>query len=421
MTGIGLNIDGLYLDYDEEQRLIEYLKVASPDYSLVLNSVNKAIFLRQYVKKNIIYRHMFSPEYDNIWKVVTPEMWWNTNYLARQNGLILHTCNEPSITQETIDFEYACGKIAHDNKQEAVLINFSVGVPEERDYPKFDKVFELICNSPYLYLGIHEYAASSFYLEFDENNHWDISKWNKRKDGYIIGRYNRILDYCLKRFGKKPKIILTEFGFDTIHAILDKQRSLEYFSHPMGITNTLEVYKRRGYNAEEYAGEQLRAAWKNFYADEDAIKGACFFCYGGLGDWKVFYNLHRYQVLQGKLTSGFEKRKVETVIKYGSVPTKIRYTGTTFNIRSTPSISGSILSKTTKDEIYYIFEDSSASADSYQWKRIMYNSVSTGLQFGWCAVSSSGFSYDVIDDVTVDLTTEILLAQELYQKLLKKR
>jgi len=423
MTGIGLNIDGMFLDNQENVELLAYMEKAKPDYSLVLNSVHKAIELKPYVKKNIIYRHMFSPEYNEIWRVVNPKTWWDINIDARNHKLILHTSNEPSISTDLINFEYTCGLMAHENKQEAVLLNFSVGTPEESDYGKLDPIFELICDSDYLYLGLHEYAATTFQLEFGDNL-WDYTKWKKRRDGYVIGRYNRILDYTLKRFGKKPKIIFTEFGFDTIHALLNKQQSVAPYNYPMGIRNTLNAFTSISNQPQNYAGQQLKHAWKNFYQDE-SIKGVCYFCFGGVGVWKSDYNLAGYKSLLEEISEGFNTKEKEenkvTIKSYGDTPTKIRYTGSNVNIRDLPTTVGSkIIGQLNNNNSYYILEDSDAENNGYKWKRILYKSAN-GIQFGWCAISVQGFSYEVIDDVVYDLTEEILLAQELYNALLNKR
>lgn len=438
MKRMGLNIDGLFISEKEKNDLITYLQTDQPDTIIVLSSVPFAAEMKgRFPRMNVIYRDMSGSDNDNLWLHMTPQEWWNRYSMVKNYGLIAHTNNEPAITKAMVEWEIECAKIAIANQTKVVLCNFSVGVPETPNnnptqYEMLKPLFKLIAENPdYLYLGLHEYAATNWYAEFGGAT--DYKVWSKDLNHtrpYLMGRFKHINDYCIANFGKLPNIIFTEWGFDTIHAFYNYQSRVPGFepSH-MGITKSIkafEAWRTDLINWEHYAFVQLQSAWNALYKKENNIKGVCFFCWGGQGVWRNYYNIAGYEklidFLKGGNFSNEEQREFDMLL--GNEIKEVLYKGTTaVRFRSSPSTSASILFNLQTNMRGYEFTKSTFRMNGYSWKAYLFiDPRDNNYKLGWSAFSVDPTAFEIIESGggKVDLNNEIALAEQLKQNLTNK-
>lgn len=399
MKRMGMNIDGLFISGEQKSQLISYLSVDQPDSVLVINSVPFAAEMKgRFPYMNVIYRDMGLPNQDNLWSQISPQTWWSIYAEAASYGLVVHTNNEPAITKGMVDWEIECAKIAIQNKAKVVLCNFSVGTPETPNnnplqYELLKPLFKLVCENPeYLFLGVHCYAATNWYAEFGGST--DHEKWVKDLNHTrpnLLGRFKRINDYCVLNFGSLPNIIITEWGFDTIHAYYNYQSTVPGFSNShMGIGKSIlafQTWKGNLASWEQYAFIQLQSAWNALYKKEKNIKGVCFFCWGGQGVWKDYFDISQYPKLVEQLKLGdfsIEEQK-EIRMTLGSELRQVQYIGSeSLRFRSSPTTSASILFNLIKDQIGYEFTKSTVRMNGYDWKAFLFANPRNGnLELGW--------------------------------------
>jgi hypothetical protein len=437
MKRMGLNIDGLFITDKQKTDLISYLSVDQPESILVINSMPFAAEMKgRFPYMNVIYRDMALPNQDNLWMQISPETWWNIYSAAANYGLVLHTNNEPAITKAMVDWEIECAKIAIKNKTKVVLCNFSVGTPETPNnnpaqYEMLKPLFKLICDNPdYLYLGLHEYAATNWYAEYGGST--DYQKWVKDLNHTrpnLFGRFKHINDYCIANFGNLPNIIITEWGFDTIHAYYNYQSSVPGFSPShMGIGKSILAFmtwKTDLASWEQYAFLQLQSVWNALYKKEINIKGVCYFCWGGQGVWKEYYDISGYEKLIEQLCYGdfSNEEQKEINMALGGELRKIMYTGSdSLRFRTSPTTSASILFNLQKDQVGYEFVKSNVRMNGYDWRAYLFINPRNGnLELGWTAYSISPNAFVPMDaGGSINLASEIELTESLKQRLISK-
>ncbi len=429
MTGMGLNLDGLFITQEHRQRAYQYIQSVKPKTVLVLNDLPTAETIKKMSPTTeVIFRKTFGEHSDNLYREMTPQRWWAEYEPAHKLGLTLHTCNEPSVNGQMVEFELACAQIALQNKARVVLGNFSVGTPDLGVYPTLAPLLEVIVNNPtYLRLGLHEYSATNWYYDFDKTI-TDYEKWKTKIEPsvkpYLVGRYRWINDYCQKKWGKLPSIILTEWGFDTIYSATAWQSTVPQYQIPMGIKNCIPSFASWKTNLnswEAYAVEQLHRQWIALYADAPNILGQCYFCVGGHGVWGDVFNIAQYPLLM-ELLKARDFSSTGTSIgggiqnmQLGKLLRPIEYTGGNVRFRVLPTTSANTINTIVTGQEGWLFTDSYALSDGYQWRRGLFSEPNGALVVGWFALVTGQETWHYLDIASgsIDLTHEIALSEEL--------
>lgn len=390
MSLLSFNVDGLFITDEEKELLKDYIEKVKPKYILVLNSLPFAVELKKkYSWLNVVYRDMSLIENDNVHRYLTPQTWRNLYASAIHNGLIAHTTNEPNYSERSyIDFEVQVGLMAVRENFQVVVGNYSTGTPQRSS--DIHTILELASDyQRNIILGLHEYAATDWHLDWGGNK--NPFSWDKvpSKYGWIIGRYNYINDYSRKRFNKLPRILLTEFGYDTIQSHSHLQKFFPGYTDRMGVTPSSQAFsvwaKQFGVASwEEYAYKSIEAMWRNIYKDTN-IEGMMLFCFGGQGVWRDNYNFAKHRSLISLLTNNPMKNGVAAMNEGKEFYTASLVSNSTHNIRTAPTTSSRIQGQIKFGDMFVVIEDSFASANGYSWKRVFTN-VSGVFKEGWLAL-----------------------------------
>jgi len=139
-------------------------------------------------------------------------------------------------------------------------------------------------------------------MNYDRNTENDPAKFPAVKPTdrpWLLGRFRFLLDYCKSKGIKAPKIVINEWGWDTI-ASATAWHSTTPGYRPLGMgyrhSSVAWTTWQPGMTAAYHAFKQLQWAWNNIYKPHPEIIGVCFFCYGGLGgegSWGEDYAIHR--------------------------------------------------------------------------------------------------------------------------------
>jgi hypothetical protein len=297
LKGLGLNIHTDYLDnYD---LLKTRLKAAPPPALLCMDNLPRALELKALLPQTThIYRHFRST---SDYTVTTPEQWIAMHEYAGGKGLWLQADNEAPLTEAFCAWSLKVAQLCVARKWQVCLLNLSVGHPEPDQWSRADALLRFIAANPqYCMIGIHEYAPTL--MNYDWNTESDPEKFPTVKPTdrpWLLGRFRFLLDYCKSKGIKAPKIVINEWGWDTI-ASATAWHSTTPGYRPLGMgyrhSSVAWTTWQPGMTAAQHAFKQLQWAWNNIYKPHPEIVGVCFFCYGGLGgegSWGEDYSIHR--------------------------------------------------------------------------------------------------------------------------------
>jgi len=293
LKGLGLNIMGDYID--DYPLLKNRLQAAQPPAILVMDNLPRALELKALLPgTTVIYRH-FRPTSD--YTATTPEQWVAMHEYAGGKGLWLQADNEAPLTEAFCAWSLAVAKLCVARKWQVCLLNLGVGHPEIADWSRADALLRYIAANPtYCMVGLHEYGATL--LSYPMSTESDPAKFpdiQPTEQLWFIGRFRFLLDYCKSKGIKAPKIVINEFGWDTITAVQAWQSTTPGYQEEMGYQHSRIAWQtwQPGMSAAQHAFNQLKWAWNEIYKPHPEIIGVCFYCYGGIGSWNDIYSIHR--------------------------------------------------------------------------------------------------------------------------------
>lgn len=356
LKGLGLNIHTDYID--DYPLLKKRLQDAPPPAILCMDNLPRALELKALLPNTThIYRH-FRPTSDHT--ATTPEQWIAMHEYAGGKGLWLQADNEAPLTEAFCAWSLKVAQLCVARKWQVCLLNLSVGHPEIADWSKADALLRFIAANPtYCMIGIHEYAPTL--MNYDWNTESDPAKFPTVKltdRPWLLGRFRFLLDYCKSKGIKAPKIVINEWGWDTIasanawHSTTPGYRPLG-----MGYRHSSVAWRtwQPGMSAAQHAFKQMQWAWNNIYKPHPEIIGVCFFCYGGLGgegSWGEDYSIHREAELFDLVrTQGdFSLNTTTTPPVPPTDPVGLQtyvYGATSVNARALPNTSSAVIGSVT--------------------------------------------------------------------------
>lgn len=425
---MGFSIDGLFLSGDDKNWLESKLKINNPKAVVILSDVNYAIHLKQILPRTkVAFRTFWGTENDNIHRTTTVNQFLQIYDDALRNDLIVYSNNEPKLDDSLVEWEYELSSKIIERGKQAVQFNWSVGMPANADteYDKFKKNLRIIANNKAnLFLGLHEYWFGWPFAEFGEYDAKpDFNSMNSfnlpaSQKPYVVGRYRWLSDYCKRNFNATPNIILTEFGYDEVDALLYVASKIPYYRRPLRLENVLPALdvwsKQSGLDVYEYSFQQFKLVWEKIYKNSPEIVGVCTFPLGGTGDW---YNssFHFHRGLLQKLIDNysFETKasggnNEDNMIRNANIKHKI-YTGIDINFRIKPNTADNtpLFTLQAGTEVF-VFENNNVISGGFTWTPMIAKNNDL-WNFGWIASSLSGVSFEIVnEDINIPRIRELI-------------
>lgn len=230
---------------------------------------------------------------------MTPQQWVATYQaeLPASEGVYWYCNNEPGFSLELVQWLTDVARLVLQANGRACLGNWSVGTPEPNDWLRAKDLLKLCGDNPArLMIGLHEYAPTWVGREFGME--YNPSSWPEKISGasYLLSRYRYIFRACDTLGVRRPKIAITEWGFDRIHAVGEWQQSLprtpgqDLIGPLWGNLSAWDSMKPPSMAWPEYMVKQLAWAWRAIYRHDPEIVGTALFCWGADpgSAWKAF-------------------------------------------------------------------------------------------------------------------------------------
>lgn len=382
MTGIGLNIDLAHLNDAGYARLQKYLQKAQPKMIVCMDNWPRTVELaRMFPQMIVVFRHYLR---DDVWEHNPPSVWFNVHaaYGRPPANVWFYALNEPPLTEASIRWLEAIAYGCLERGWRCVLANMSVGMPHHEGWWLAEALLRLIARNPLLMLGLHEYFPT--YAPYEYQQQIMPPLWWPRLSpdvrGWFLGRYRWLLAYCAQRGIPPPRIAITEFGCDTVPAVIDWQRTTPGYEDRAGYhvaKRAWAAWDRGGLSVGQYAGEMARWAWREIYQRDVQIVGLAWFCAGGQGDWDRKYNVVNEADFLEAVSEGFEmSSKMYEVRALGTVAQQVRVElppGVALNVRALPTLSAPAVTRLTNGQVTTAWMDSDAvnfDATRYSWWRV---------------------------------------------------
>jgi hypothetical protein len=253
---------------------------------------------------------------EEIWLKETPTQWLDKRQHLAANGVYLYTSNEPGLSDELVKWHVELMELCVNRNVHLVVLNFSVGYPSPEQLFRCKRIFELAALYRNLFvIGLHEYAGGVItsgliggtpdqVIDKVKPNFIPVENWPMNASNitrFHMGRYKFVLDYCSKNNIPKPRIIITEWGFDFLGDIGNWLNNLVK-THPYVSINgwrTLVNQWLRWFPQWEDAQDALyfQAKWAEtvLYTDVEAL---LFFAWSDDDNWPAFdlskaFGLHK--------------------------------------------------------------------------------------------------------------------------------
>lgn len=387
-TGIfSYNVNCSALTEHEVTALIAHLKVLKPAVVLVMNddkkddpagAVERGLRIQRETGAEVIHRQY---EPDALWAFEDADSWFIRHRIYGQAGLTMYAYNEAQEGEHGSYDDLAAkllriGQLCVQHKLRVCLANFSVGTPNEKEWHRFDAVLRLIAAHPqYLRLGLHEYAPHLMNAEFGRNvNAWPNVPADARP--YLAGRFRWLRDYQRARGIGRVPVILSEYGWDTIHApaFAAWQQSLPGYSDRAGY-HVASRWWQTFTSVPQFAVSQIRWAVDQIYRPDPDVMGVCFYCWGGRGDWLRNFDVKDQADFQRGLEAIDWRRPMTpayTIKSNGATLTRERVGGVTVNVRALPHTGAAIVEprQLKPGDVVEYYADSEASGSGYAWRRL---------------------------------------------------
>lgn len=241
------------------------------------------------------------------------------DFLRRSDDLsvhscVIHGCNEAGLSNEVIEWEYELGKYAVEQGRVVCVLNPATGTYDNPDFDRANKVIRLAADFPQnVIIGLHAYAGgigtSGLFGGNPDNagvapgspggrnliqpENWPTRAEVDKATSFHMGRHRFLYRWCDRNGIKRPRIIVTETGFDWTGDIGTWLSSLARVDSSINGWKTLIAQWERwwghlGWSAETAYLKQLAWADKNQFYD---VEATCIFSYGYNPDW-VNYSIH---------------------------------------------------------------------------------------------------------------------------------
>lgn len=331
-------------------RLLAHLAKLKPTWAGVMNGVRFAQEIHN-ASPNTQVWHRAYPEGgdETIWKRLSPGEWvTRTATELKDTGLWAYCLNEPGFDDEMLIWLCNVIELAQPLGLKLVVGNFSVGTPEPNQWNKASarRLLEL-CDKyrATVALGLHEYAGGVITSGFvggapnSTQYHPDyipVANWPNANDAreltmWHIGRVKIMVNACKAMGIKAPRVLITEFGFDSLKS--DPNPDLRAWLDNLPTENGLEARAWKG----------LRAAWAKYYptlAHEEAfhmqlayadciiyhdalpVEGMQLFCYGAAGNDWIHFDVEGHDAL-ARLLELHECEKSATANKPNEPPAPV--------------------------------------------------------------------------------------------------
>lgn len=279
---------------EDENYLINLIRLHQPKWALVMDGLGLAIKLRQASPNtNIIHRTW--PDGDNGLKDVgSPSDFIKrkTEELKGTDGIWAYTVNEIGLQQDW-HIELIQRLAALNWPFNVVICNPSVGTPSNVDEWKSDKTLQLLRLADqyreHVVIGMHEYAQGLITSGL-QDKHYETNPtlWpsviDPKKNNWHCGRFKWLVDVCIANRILAPRIVITEFGFGNSDGNIQEL--------PTGAWHTLDTYWYNLWHkdAQTAYSDQIIYADNVIYKYGNCVEAELIFQYGGKesGLWNAF-------------------------------------------------------------------------------------------------------------------------------------
>lgn len=385
------NIHALYLTDTQQWELLEHLKRLRPPLVLVMDRASFAKQVKQALPSTtVVYRRSGD---DNVHTHKSPDQWLSeyASEVAPNDNLYLYCNNEPGFSDEMLTHAYECGQLALSRGYKACLLNLSVGIPEPADWKRSAsrRVLDLCGrNRDKLLIGLHEYFATFSNHEFGFSN--DPASWPAHYTGisWLISRYRNVFKACDEMGVARPKIAITEFGSDYIHAVQSWQQGLP---HTPGYPDIGALWANREawqqgkpshLTWEQYFVESCHWCWRAIYRDNPEIAGIATFCWGAQGGsrWEMYNHQPVYNIMSLMESKDWTlSNTTPTPIPPDPTPTPTPNPNTLWNspvnIRTNPGTNNPVIGVIPVGGKARVFPDQPKYINPYVWIRVQYQNV----------------------------------------------
>lgn len=387
--------------------LKQHIMRLRPRAVLILNNPGYAIEVKRAVPNtNVIYRKWIDPAGDNTGdnnlhlKFGAREM--NNIYRAEipvSEGVIYHYGNEPGTGDDLFEWSNEAAIYTVETKAYGCYLNFSPGVPEPFDWrkPSALKFLRTIASNRQRHIvGLHEYMPSVNWWEFGFTQ--NPASWANKVNGksWLMGRYRDLLAACDENRITRPRIVMTEHGFDYIPASASFQNNLPVAPEcrnrqPPEKAGALwcntEYWQQilpAGYTWPQYMMEMLHWVHRAIYRWDAEIEGVCNYCYGAQGGsrWEMYDHSRLPNIFELMESKDWTMATTPTPTPQPTTETYLSDATWRFNvrIRATPNTSATIKGSIPAGKRAQITGAAHVN-QGFIWTPIVYNGVS-----GWSAL-----------------------------------
>jgi hypothetical protein len=332
---------------EEQRRIFEaYIRDGQPAAVVVFDSdgdsADDALRLaRAYPATIVIYRKFIKG--DNQYLYLSPQAWC-AEHAALIDGppnLFSQIDNEPN-AKASAPWMLATMKAARASRIRAGIGGYGVGQPSE-DEMQLQSIADIVAymaaNAGWFVLLLHEYTRGSVFVDFARHVR-DPRDWPTAIPAnttlYLMGRYKAWHRLADKLKVARPKVIISEFGYDYVAAV-----PADVYGPIGSLLSSLPTWAGwSSLHPEIYAARMLQRAKALFYADPD-VWGWVNFCWSNhptdWGEWNSEYaDLFRAELWKGfsRMTAPTQPPTAPTVDPYPVGDYVLRTSQTHINLRS---------------------------------------------------------------------------------------
>jgi hypothetical protein len=295
---------------EEQRRIFEaYIRDGQPAAVVVFDSdgdsASEALRLaRAYPATIVIYRKFIRG--DNQYLYLSPQAWCAEHavLIGGPPNLFSQIDNEPN-AKASAPWILETMKAARAMRIRAGVGGYGVGQPSEAEMELqsiADIVAYMAANAGWFVLLVHEYTRGSVFVDFARHVR-DPRDWPTIVPAgttlYLMGRYKAWHRLADKLKVARPKVIISEFGYDYVAAV-----TTDVYGPIGSLLSSLPTWAGwSNLHPEIYAARMLQRAKALFYADPDVL-GWVNFCWSNhptdWGEWNSeFADLFRAELMKG--------------------------------------------------------------------------------------------------------------------------
>lgn len=394
---LGLNIhstiNGQPYSAQDKIYLTEFLRQLRPDALVVMDAFDWALAYKILLPDtNVIYRK-FSTWEGNLWDLpYSADTWWHNMQDSRDPRLTLYVTNESHgaaasedvpVMQKAVAWWVRVMELAARDGIRLCLPNFGTGNPDmkwftdDKLWSVIEPLFKAFKKYPQHYFALHHYFWKD--IQVGDGN---------------VDRHRDIRTALSYRGYTDLQYVLTEVGSDDI-----------FLNNKRGWKNTL--------TEKEYI-QALTVAKRTAWND-DHVKGATIFSWGGSGDWPPFNIMHATDLHKALIDMNNETGGIPTPPPpYVPIPAgldglvELAIDNAAYPLQATPSTDTlANVGKLTIGERVKLYRSSRTVADSIIWHFCRRDTTPVGeSNCGWCSYPMPRPPIEVIPPPQTN-TTEI--------------